>query len=137
MAQTAQSKRPPMPLRALAAMAILLALPLAGATTAMAQRLTEDAAARLVAETYGVEPLRVERMLLDDNRLAYAITVMTPGGNSNNAFMVTTLVVDARTGELVPQFRHTPTGHEISGAPSNVPPTKSDGPALRRGANRP
>ena len=104
---------------------------------ASAQRLTAEAAARQLAEAYGVEPLRVREMRLEDGSLAYAVTVMTPGGDSNDAFLVTTLLVDARTGELVPQFRHTPTGHEFSDAPSNVPPTESDGPALRRGSTRP
>lgn len=104
-----------------------------GAGPALAQRLTAEAAARQVAETYGVEALRVREVRQEDGSLAYAVTVMNPGGTSNNAFIVTTLLVDARTGELIPQFRHTPTGHEISDAPSNVPRTESDGPALRRG----
>ena len=104
-----------------------------GAGPASAQRLTAEAAARQVAETYGVEALRVREVRQEDGSLAYAVTVMTPGGDSNNAFVVTTLLIDARTGELIPQFRHTPTGHEFSDAPSNVPRTESDGPALRRG----
>ncbi len=108
-----------------------------GADPASAQRLTAEAAARQVAETYGVEALRVREMRQEDGSLAYAVTVMTPGGDSNNAFAVTTLLVDAQTGALIPQFRHTPTGHEFSDAPSNVPPTESDGPALRRGFTRP
>lgn len=122
--------------QALGVIALAIAA-LATATPADAQRLTAEAAARQVAETYGVEPLRVREMRLEDGRLAYAVTVMTPGGTSNSAFMVTTLLVDAQSGELVPQFRHTPTGHEFSDAPSNVPPTESDGPALRRGLARP
>lgn len=121
----------------------LLALGLAagglgfGVEPASAQRLTAEAAARQVAETYGVEALRVREVRQEDGSLAYAVTVMTPGGDSNNAFAVTTLLVDAQTGALIPQFRHTPTGHEFSDAPSNVPPTESDGPALRRGFTRP
>ena len=107
------------------------------AEPASAQRLTADAAARQVAETYGVEALRVREMRQEDGSLAYAVTVMTPGGDSNDAFVVTTLLVDAETGALIPQFRHTPTGHEFSDAPSNVPPTESDGPALRRSFTRP
>ncbi len=107
------------------------------AEPASAQRLTAEAAARQVAETYGVEALRVREMRQQDGSLAYAVTVMVPGGDSNNAFTVTTLLVDAQTGDLIPQFRHTPTGHEFSDAPSNVPPTESDGPALRRGFTRP
>ena len=110
---------------------------LLGSAPASAQRLTAEAAAQGVAETYGVEVLRVREMRAEDGRRAYAVTVMAPGGDANDAFRVTTLLVDSETGELIPQFRHTPTGHEISGAPSNVPPTEVDGPALRRRSNRP
>ena len=110
---------------------------LLGGAPASAQRLTAESAAQGVAETYGVEVLRVREMRAEDGRRAYAVTVMAPGGDANDAFRVTTLLVDAQTGELIPQFRHTPTGHEISGAPSNVPPTEVDGPALRRRSNRP
>ena len=108
-----------------------------GGTPASAQQLTGEAAAQKVAETYGVEALRVQEMRAADGRPAYAVTVMAPGGDFNGAFQVTTLLVDARTGELISQYRHTPTGHEFSGAPSNVPPTEVDGPALRRRSNRP
>ena len=134
MARRVRTNRLRTAIPAIGLAAILLGL---GAMPASAQRLTAEAAARQVAETYGVEPLRVREMRLEDGSLAYAVTVMTPGGNSNDAFLVTTLLVDARTGELVPQFRHTPTGHEFSDAPFNVPPTESDGPALRRGSTRP
>ena len=116
---------------------VLCATILLDVRPASAQRLTAEAAAQRVAETYGVEALRVREMRAEDGRLAYAVTVMAPGGDANDAFRVTTLLVDAETGELIPQFRHTPTGHEFSGAPSNVPPTELDGPALRRRSIRP
>lgn len=120
------------------AVAIALGLCAAlGGSPASAQQLTAEAASQRVAETYGVEALRVREMRAADGRPAYAVTVMSPGGDVNGAFQVTTLLVDARTGELISQFRHTPTGHELSGAPSNVPPTEVDGPALRRRSTRP
>ena len=109
----------------------------AGSTPASAQRLSAEAAAQRVAETYGVEALRVREMRTEDGRRAYAVTVMAPGGDINGAFQVTTLLVDAQTGDLISQYRQTPTGHEFSGAPSNVPPTEVDGPALRRRSTRP
>ena len=118
------------------AVAVILAAATAS-TPASAQRLTASAAAQQDADTYGVEALRVRELRMEDGRMAYAVTVMAPGGDTNNAFQVTTLLIDARTGDLIPQYRQTPTGHEISGAPSNVPPTEVDGPALRRLSNRP
>jgi hypothetical protein len=36
---------------------------------------------------------------------AYAVTIMNPGGNSNSAFQIYTVIVDAETGTLVPEFR--------------------------------
>lgn len=122
----------------LCAVAVALGVLVATAgTPALAQRLTAAAAAQQVEETYGVEVLRVRETRMEDGGLAYAVTVMTPGGDTNNAFQVTNLLIDARTGELVSQYRQTPTGQEISGAPSNVPRTESDGLALRRLSNRP
>lgn len=118
-------------------LAVALCVLATAGTPASAQRLTAAAAAQQVEETYGVEVLRVREMRGEDGRLAYAITVMEPGGDTNNAFQVTTLLIDARTGELVPQYRQTPTGQVISGAPSHVPRTEADGPALRRLSNRP
>lgn len=122
---------------AVAAIAVAAILAATASTPASAQRLTAAAAAQQVSETYGVEVLRVREVQHDDGRRAYAITVMAPGGNTNNAFQVTTLLIDARTGELIPQYRQTPTGQEFSGASSNVPRTEADGPALRRLSNRP
>ncbi len=121
----------------LCAVAVALGVLAAASTPASAQRLTAAAAAQQVEETYGVEVLRVREMRLEDGGLAYAVTVMAPGGDTNDAFQVTTLAIDARTGDLISQYRQTPTGQEISGAPSNIPRTEVDGPALRRLSNRP
>lgn len=129
-------RRPRLAVRGLFVASLLAALALTPAPGA-AQGLSADAAGRQVADTYGVEVLRVEPTRSADGRRAYAVTVMSPGGDVNGAFQVTTLLVDPQTGELIPQYRHTPTGHEISGAPSNVPPTEADGPALRRRSMRP
>jgi len=118
------------------AVALSIAM-VAGSGPASAQRLTAQEAGQRVAESYGVEVLRVRDMRTADGRRAYAVTVMAPGGDNNEAFQVTTLLVDPQTGDLISQYRQTPTGHEISGAPSNVPPTEVEGPALRRRSTRP
>jgi len=44
------------------------------------------------------------------------VTVMKAGGNSNDAFQVTTLAVDQDSGNLVPAFRHGPTGYALPDA---------------------
>ncbi|HET6521979.1 MAG TPA: hypothetical protein VFG47_19480, partial [Geminicoccaceae bacterium] len=90
----------------------------------------KEIAARIAA-AYGVEVLAVKR---DDlvGGPAYAVRVMQPGGNSNAAFQVSTLMVDATTGELIPQFRHRTAGYQVSGSLRAEPPTAPDGTALRR-----
>ncbi len=77
-----------------------------------AKALTPEEVKRRLAETYGVEVLRV-RELEENGRRLYAVTVMLPGGNRNNAFQVGTLLVDAETGEPVPRFGHGPRAHEL------------------------
>ncbi len=122
--------RKPRRLALAASVAILAAL--AAAPTARAQAVkSADEVSAAVAKAFGVEVLRV-RSIETDGGPAYAVTVMNPGGNFDGAFQVSTLVVDARTGDLVPQFRHKSAGYDLPGAPSNVPPTESDGMAMRR-----
>lgn len=83
--------------------AMLLAL--AGAPGGAARAaVTEEQAAQRIASDYGVEILRVRAGEIDD-RAVWLVTVMKPGGNSNDAFQVTTLAVDQETGDLVPNFR--------------------------------
>ncbi len=86
-----------------------------------ATALTPHEVARRLAETYGVDVLRV-RELEEDGRRLYAVTVMLPGGNRNDAFQVGTLLLDAETGEPVPRFGHGPSGHELP------PPVKGSVP---------
>lgn len=63
----------------------------------------EEAAAKIRAD-YGVEILRVRAGTLDGVPV-WLVTVMTPGGEVNDAFQVNTLAVDKDTGQLVPVFR--------------------------------
>ncbi|MCI0429109.1 MAG: hypothetical protein L0210_01010 [Rhodospirillales bacterium] len=67
----------------------------------------------LIASRYGVEVLRVAAVDGEGSSVTYRVTVMVPPGDSNAAFMVSTLVVDATTGDLVPQFRHLRHGYQL------------------------
>ena len=82
----------------LAALCLLL---LAGPAQA---QVTADMAKRQIEEAYGVEVLKVREGELD-GRAVWLVTVMNPGGDFNEAFMVTTLAVDRETGQLVSTFR--------------------------------
>ncbi len=100
-------------------MVLLWIVAMLGATPA--RGLTPQEVARRLAETYGVDVLRV-RELEENGRRLYAITVMLPGGNRNDAFQVGTLLVDAESGEPVPRFGHGPSGYELP------PPVKGSAP---------
>ena len=73
---------------------------------------TDEAAAKQVAETYNVEVLRVRAGTID-GRKVWLVTVMQPGGNSNGAFQVHVLAVDEESGALVPSFRHHADGYTL------------------------
>lgn len=74
-----------------------------GAESEPAPALDEAAVAELkerLAEESGVEVLGVEA-IETDGRPAYAVKVMNPAGNSNDAFQVSTLIVDRDSGEVL------------------------------------
>lgn len=98
---------------------------------AAAQTLLSEAAARTALEReYGVEVLRITADEQDDIPV-FLVRVMNPGGNFNEAFQVNTLVVDRKTGKLVPQFRHGASGtRDRSGTLRET--SENVGPVLRR-----
>lgn len=98
------------------ATAVLTTVP----SLASAQMTAEAVGGRISAE-FGVQILKTEETVTEDGRRAYRMTVMQDGGNSNSAFAVTTIVADAQTGELIPQFRHHRSGYSIPDAPSYAP----------------
>lgn len=97
-----------------------------------AAALTKEEAERKVAEAYGVEVISKKTRAGEiDGRPVWFLTVMNPGGDFNAAFQVTTLAVDRDSGELVPAFRHRPSGYELPGAGS-----RDDKDSLRPDAAR-
>ncbi len=80
---------------------------------------TQEEAERKVAEDFGVDVLTKHTRAGEiDGRDVWFLTVMNPGGTSNDAFQVNTLAVDQETGELVPAFRHRASGYDLPGATS-------------------
>ena len=116
-----------------AAVAAAVLLALAAAQPAPAQDdgvLPAEEVASRIAAAYGVEVLEVRRRDLVGGP-AYAVKVMTPPGDSNAALMVRTLMVDAATGELIPQFRHRTFGYQDRGRPKLEPDNPTAGETLR------
>ncbi len=96
-------------------------LPLVGMLLSAAPAFSEiskEEIGKAVGEAYGVTVLRV--VAAEDNgRAVYLVTFMSPSGNFNEAFQVTTIAVDAETGKKVSQFRHGPSGYRLPGAPAH------------------
>jgi hypothetical protein len=123
--------------RASLAFPILTAALLAASAPAHAD--SEKEIADRIAKTYGVTVLKTTQSEANGKPVLY-VTVMNPGGNSNGAFKVTTLEVDPATGELMSQYRTTPTGQIDEGPISREPSYDQSGETMRqlstRGANR-
>jgi hypothetical protein len=86
-----------------------------------------------LASELGVDVLDV-RPVEANGRPVYAVKVMIPGGNSNDAFLVSTLVVDRESGEVLgrlPQPIETAAGFSKSGAQFE-PDLDDSGQAMRR-----
>jgi hypothetical protein len=112
----------------LVAAAVLLLL---GLSAGQADAADPDTVAVDVAHRYGVTVLRVTPTT-ENGRPAFSILVMNPGGDDNGAFKVTTLMVDAETGQLISQFAHRPDGYQLPSPSDRTPPPDDSGPAIRR-----
>ena len=118
------------------ALALALVLAWLAVSPAAAQGvLSPEAVAKRIEATFGVRVLRVRRSE-NEGRTTYAVTVMNPGGNYNEAYQVSTLMVEPVSGTLISQFRHLPSGYRLSGAPLNSATTDGDGAVIRRLTNR-
>ncbi len=107
-------------LRSAAAAVTLAAVLALGAASGAAAQVGQDAAAEKIAETYGVEVLKVREGEIDGEAV-WLVTVMEPGGDRNNAFRVTTVPVSKQTGDLVSVFRHGSSGYTLPDGESGVP----------------
>ncbi len=95
----------------------------------------EAAVAKRLEKTYGVRVLRIRSDVIDGT-MVYVVTVMNPAGNFNGAFRVTTLAVDKASGQLVSQYRQTPTGQRYPATERRHTPSDVSGIAIRRRTER-
>jgi hypothetical protein len=95
-----------------------------------AEPLAADKISAAVAKRYNVTVLRATPTTIDD-RPAYVLAVMNPGGDDNGAFKVTVLIVDAETGVLVPQFMHRAAGYDLPSPSDRSPRDDASGPMIR------
>ena len=78
--------------------------------------LSADQVKRQVETRYGVTVLRI-KPVTEQGRGAYAVTIMNPGGDFDEAFQVNTLVIDAETGRPIIQYRQGPGGLQPAAPP--------------------
>ena len=109
---------------AIVAAGVAMPTPALGAVSA-------DQAGKRVAKSFGVKVLKVRPGKID-GRQVFLVTVMNPKGDFNEAFQVSTVVVDAATGKLVSGFRHRSSGHDSNQAPSYTP-NRQESKFLRQG----
>lgn len=91
-------------------------------------QLSADQISQRLAADLGVHVLSVEPVAHDE-RPVYAAKVMNPPGNYNAAFMVTTLLVDGDSGEILGQAAATPDPESPDVLPEARRPS-SDGSGL-------
>lgn len=87
--------------------------------------------ARELAQRYGVTVLDARREELD-GKPVYLMAVMRPGGDFDDAYAVRTLVVDAASGALVPQFRSETSGYALALPPDRTPRDNGVATTIRR-----
>jgi len=105
------------------------------APAAAAQAPSNKEIADRIAKTYGVTVLKTVEAESNGKRVLY-VTVMNSGGNDNDAFAVTTLEVDPATGDLVSQYRTTPTGQVDEGPQPRETSIDESGENMRQLSNR-
>jgi len=73
-----------------------------------------------VEKDYDVKVIKITAGVAS-NRPVFYVKIMYKGGNFNTAFQVNTIVIDAKTGKRVSQFRHKSSGRSLPGTYDNVP----------------
>ena len=110
------------------AAAVVLAL-VSGAAAAEVK--SPEGIAAEIEKSRGVKVLKLQPTQVD-GRMAYIVSVMNAGGDTNSAFQVERILIDAETGAPIPTYRHGPTGFAQAVGPEFKPTHEGDGTAMRR-----
>lgn len=115
----------------------LLCVTMAVPSSPASAQINPDEIGRKLSETYKVRVLEIQPTQ-HDSRMVYAAKVMRTGADAGSAaFMVTTLLVDPMTGDLISAVEHGSSGYAISATDSHEARMDSSGSAMRRMTNRP
>lgn len=115
---------------ALAALLLSLMASLPGAVVVARAEVGPNAIKKKIEGEYPVTVLKTEPGTQNGQKV-YRVTVMNRGGDFNEAFQVTTLIVDAETGKMLSQFRHGESGYRKSGAWDRHVDRPTEGPRGR------
>lgn len=97
-----------------------------------APELSEDQVRSRLQDELGVEVVGV-RVVEVEGRPAYAVKVMNPPGNYNAAFLVSSLLIDGETGEIIAQSPGHPTMADPDLLPESFrPEADASGVEVRR-----
>lgn len=114
-----------LPVLALTAWLAQLAVP-SSANAAM----TQSQVAAATEKSYDVRVLKIYADK-ENGKSVFRVKVMYNGGDWNTAFQVNTIVIDAKTGERVAQFKHQSSGRSLPGNYDSMP-NRQPPDALRR-----
>ena len=84
-----------------------------------------------IEKSRGLKVLKLQETTVD-GRPAYLATVMNNGDNTNSAFQVQRVLIDAETGAPISTFRHGSTGVDVNPGPQFEPTHEGGGPTMRR-----
>jgi hypothetical protein len=84
-----------------------------------------------IEKSRGFKVLKLKQTTVD-GRPAYLVTVMNSGGDTNSAFQVQQILIDAQTGSPISTFRHGSTGVDLTPGPEYEPTHEGGGRTMRR-----
>jgi len=79
-------------------------------------QVTQDQVKRQLQEAYGVSILRIQ-IIENRGKSAFAVTMMNPPGNFNEAYQVSTIVIDRKTGKPMSQYFEETNGVHLAAPP--------------------
>ena len=92
--------------------------------------MTQSQVTASIENSYDVRVLKIYADK-ENGKSVFRVKVMYNGGDWNTAFQVNTIVIDAKTGEPVVQFKHQSSGRSLPGNYDSKPNRQSPD-ALRR-----
>ena len=92
--------------------------------------MTQSQVAAATEKSYDVRVLKIYADK-ESGKSVFRVKVMYNGGDWNTAFQVNTIVIDAKTGERVAQFKHQSSGRSLPGNYDSMP-NRQPPDALRR-----